>query len=292
MRRWLLFCIAAVVVLAGCRKEQGTADDKDFVIATSFYPMYIHVLNIAGGIPGVTVVNVTPPMTGCLHDYQLTPADLKRLEAARVFVINGAGMESFIEHVARRNPGLAIIEASKGIDCIKDHHGGCNPHLWVSVSLAIRQVQSIAEQLAAVDPDRAARYRANADRYAAKLEELKKEMHAALDRIPKRPVVTFHEAFPYLTREFGIEVAAVIEREPGTEPGAGEMAEIIRIVKQRGVRVIYAEPQYPARSADTIARETGAKVHTLDPAVTGPMEPDAYLAIMRRNLKVLKETLP
>jgi zinc transport system substrate-binding protein len=288
--KYLAALILALSITGGCGGRDA-AVQGGIVIATSFYPMYLHTINIAGGVPGVTVVNITPPMTGCLHDYQLAPADLARLEGARMFVVNGAGMESFLDRVVKRVPGLAVIDASRGIELIKSADGSDNPHVWVSVTLAIRQVNNIAAQMSAVDPDRAEQYLKNARTYTGRLEKLRTAMHTVLDPLPKRPVATFHEAFPYLAREFGITVSAVIEREPGIEPSAGEMAAIIGTVRKRGVRVIYAEPQYPARSAEVIARETEARVYTLDPIVTGPPDRDAYLAIMKRNLVVLRETL-
>ena len=83
----------------------------------------------------------------------------------------------------------------------------------------------------------------------------------------------------------------MIEREPGSEPGARQLAEIIETVKRSGVKALFVEPQYPSRSAETIANETGAAVYTLDPAVTGPMDKDAYIRIMERNLETLEKAL-
>ena len=87
----------------------------------------------------------------------------------------------------------------------------------------------------------------------------------------------------------------VIEREPGSEPSAGELASTIRTVRESKVKALFAEPQYPAKSAEVIRRETGVPVRILDPAVNGPREPaqarETYLRTMENNLKVLKEAL-
>jgi zinc transport system substrate-binding protein len=276
-----------------------------FRIVTSFYPIQIMAMNIADGIPGVTVETLTGPTTGCLHDYQLTPEALRSLADASVFVINGAGMESFLEKVAAQYPALAVIDASRGFGLVPSHaeahqasrsqnhhvNDGINPHIWVGIPGAMHQVRTIAEGLAAADPGRADGYRANAERYLVRLEALRAEMHAAIDPLPNRRIVTFHEAFPWFAHEFDLEIVAVVEREPGAEPGAGELASIIRLVRAKNVRVIFSEPQYSPRAAEVIARETGARIHHLDPAVTGPAHPDAYLEIMRANLSTLKEAL-
>jgi zinc transport system substrate-binding protein len=266
------------------------AASKPVRITASFYPMYIAAINVAKGIPGVEVRNLTKPMTGCLHDYSVTTDDMKQLAKTDIFVVNGAGMESFLDKVIKQLPNVKIVNASDGIELLKDKEGD-NAHVWVSVSLHIRQVRNIASQLAKADPQHAKEYGSNAAAYVAKLEKLRKEMHEGLKVLKTRDIITFHEAFPYFAKEFGLRIAAVIEREPGSEPNAKELAETITIVKNARVKALFAEPQYPAKAAETIARETGARLYVLDPAVTGPMKDDAYIRIMTKNLSELRKAL-
>jgi len=261
------------------------------VIATSFYPIYIMVRNVALDIPGVEVVNITGNVTGCLHDYHLTPSDLKRLRQAEILVINGAGMESFLDRVIEQQPDLKIIDASRDIPLKRDEHGHENGHVWVSVSLAMKQVQNIADQLAELDAGNGPAYQENAARYIKELEMLREEMRETIEGLPNKDVVTFHEAFPYFADEFGLNIVAVVEREPGSEPSAAEMADTIKLIRQSGVKAIFVEPQYSTKAAQTIARETGIEVYTLDPAVTGKDDPGAYIEIMKNNLRVLLEAL-
>lgn len=292
------------VILSGCStnnsiKTSNTAKDinkasenKMITIAASFYPMYILTLNVAQNIPNVKVIDMTKPMTGCLHDYAVTPNDMKTLEGAKYFVVNGAGMESFLNKVIQQTPNIKIIQASKGIKLIKgEGNEGDNAHVWVSISNAILQVKNIGEQLAALDPTNAISYRKNVETYVEKLEAERVKMHKALDNIKNRDIVTFHEAFPYFAKEFNLNILGVIEREPGSQPSAKELADTIDKVKKLKVKALFAEPQYSQKAADTIAKETGAKVYSLDPVVTGPMEADAYINIMDKNLKTLKEAL-
>lgn len=271
--------------------QAGYAAERPLKILASFYPMYVMTLNVAGQIPGVSVECLAPPVTGCLHDYQLTPADLKKLAGAGLFVANGAGMETFIEKAVAQSPKLKIIDASEGVRLT----GNGNPHVWVSIGGAIAQTRNIAQGLAKADPAHADAYRANAAEYIARLEALRKEMHAALDGLKRREIVTFHEAFPYFASEFNLKIVSVIEREPGSEPSAGELADTIRQIRQNNVKAIFAEPQYPRKSAAVIERETGIPVSILDPAVTGPRDPakarDSYLAAMRQNLEALRKAL-
>ena len=285
------------LVMAGCggQEAQKGAKDGDFVIVTSFYPIYIDVLNLTAGVEGVKVVNMTKPQTGCLHDYQLTTEDLKTLETADVFVVNGAGMESFLDKVTSQQKNLKVIDASKSekISLLKDGEEE-NPHVWLSVTYAIEQVKAITSQLCEADPKHDKQYRDNAMAYVEKLINLREEMHGELDNLPHKEIVTFHEAFPYLAKEFKLKIVSVIQREPGTEPAPKELEELIEQVKGLPVKVLFTEPQYSPTAAETIARETGAKLYQLDPVVTGEATPeakDAYLNAMRENMKVLKEAL-
>ena len=98
----LLLVVLSMLTMAGCGTQSQSAK-KDFTIVTSFYPMYIDVINITKGVDGVKVVNMTKPQTGCLHDYQLTTEDMKTLEKADLFVANGAGMENFLDKAVKQN---------------------------------------------------------------------------------------------------------------------------------------------------------------------------------------------
>ena len=279
------------LLAGGCGKAGAPKKTAGTVtILTSFHPMHIMVLNIAGGVPGVTVRNLTQPTAGCLHDYQLSPQELAALADADMLVVNGAGMESFLAKAVSQYPKLKIVEASQGLDLIREN-GGANPHIWVSPIGAMEQVRQIAAGLAVADSAHAAQYRANADAYLVRLNALRTKMHAELDGLPNRRIVTMHEAFPYFAREFKLEIAGVIEREPGSEPSAGELAGTITAVRASGIRAVFAEPQYPAKAAEAIARETGATVYLLDPAVTGPAGADSYLKTMEQNLEVLRHAL-
>lgn len=292
----LVLCLLLVVLVAGCGStKQGGSDKKAFRIVTSFYPMYIDVINITKGVDGVEVVNMTKPQTGCLHDYQLTTEDMKTLEKADAFVVNGAGMESFLDKVVKQQKNLKIIDASKSdeINLLKDGDEE-NPHVWLSVTYSIEQVKAITSQLCEADPAHADAYRKNALDYVTKLDKLRTQMHEELDNLPHKDIVTFHEAFPYLAKEFKLNVVSVIEREPGTEPTPQEFEETIRQVNALPVKVLFTEPQYSPSAAKTIAAETGAKVYQLDPVVTGEANEqamDAYIDAMKKNMEVLKEAL-
>ena len=151
------------------------------------------------------------------------------------------------------------------------------------------QVRNIAEGLANADPDHADAYRSNAEAYILKLEQLKAEIAEQLAPYAGREIITFHEAFTYFAEAFGLHVAGVIATEPGEEPSTRDIADTCDLVNTLGIRTLFVEPQYPQKAAQTIARETGAGIYTLDPCVSGDGSMESYENIMRENARVLTE---
>lgn len=302
MKNWmrLAVLVLALTFLAGCTAMGHADDQKTFV--TSFYPMYVFTLNVTRDIPGVTVVNMADQSAGCLHDYQLQTRDMVVLEKADALVINGGGMEQFMDKVIAQRPDLPVINASKGIDmlCAGEEHGHeghdhdhevFNAHVWLDAKLAIEQVRRIADGLAQADSARAQAYQQNAQAYVARLEQLDAEIKAQLAPIAGSRIVTFHEAFDYFARAYQLEVAGVIAGDSGEEPATREIAAMCDLVKETGVKALFTEPQYPSHAAQTIARETGAAVYTLDPIVSGDGSMESYENVMRANALVLMEAL-
>jgi len=280
---FVLLMIFALALTTACGSDKK---DGNLKIVTSFYPIYLDVMNITRGVSGVEVVNLTPPQTGCLHDYQLTPEDMKTLETADIFVVNGLGMESFLDKVTEAHPNLKIINASDTPEIVPImENGEPNPHVWTSITYSIAQVKNILSKLSELDPERADKYRMHALEYVDELTTLRDEMHISLDTLPNKDIVTFHEAFPYLAAEFKLNVVAVIEREPGTEPTPQELAETIEKINALPVKIIFTEPQYSPKAAETIAHETGAKIFMLDPVVTGEAKPENLLDYVDRMLE-------
>ncbi|MFH1189517.1 MAG: zinc ABC transporter substrate-binding protein [Candidatus Omnitrophota bacterium] len=283
---------AICALLLALPGEAHAAERRGLNIVISSYPGYIMALNVCKDVPGLNVTNFASSAGGCLHDYSITAGDMMKLSDADAFIVEGAGMEPFIGKIAGQYPLMNFATLSDGIELIGGHDGSApNGHVWLSVTNAIIEVKRLGKVMTDLDPAHMEIYRANTDTYVAKLEALRARMKTELAPLEGAKIVTFHEAFPYFAREFGLDIAAVVEREPGSEPSARELAETIDLIKAAGIKAIFSEPQYPASAADTISKETGAAVYTLDPAVTGPDDPDAYLNIMEANLSVLKRAL-
>ena len=276
------FCLAALTAFSA-------QPQKVLKITATFHPLYIMLENITENVPGVEIAMLAPANTGCLHDYELTTRDMKAITNCDILVANGAGMENFLQKALSMKKG-AVIVAADGFPLTEN-----NPHVWVSPTGAVYEVQNIAAGLEKLDTAHAALYKQNADTYVSKLQQLSSDMHAALDGFAGSRIVTFHEAFPYFASEFHLSIASVIEREPGTIPNARELADLIAQIKQAqkdGSSIsLFAEPQYSSSAAGVIARETGLTVYELDPCVTGPLDKDSYITSMRQNMTVLQKAL-
>ena len=121
----VILFVGSVLTTIYVRTEQKQEQAKggNLLVVTSFYPMYVATENVIGDVEGVTLENLSEPQTGCLHDYQLTAADMKLLSKADVFIVNGGGIESFLSDVAESYPDLKIVQACDGIDLLESAEG-------------------------------------------------------------------------------------------------------------------------------------------------------------------------
>lgn len=287
----LLVCIFA----SGCRKNLA----KQTRYVASCYPVYIIALNLIDGIEGTEVIHMSENHQGCLHDFQIQSEDLKNIEKSSAFIINGAGMENFLKKVTDEIPKIKIIDSSKDIkllenNCHHHHHSHeheYNPHIWMSIDNYIKQTENIAEGLIESDPGNEEKYKQNCEEYISKLKNLKNDITLKLKDVRGKSIITFHEAFPYFANEFGLNIPDVINHDPESEPSAKQISKTINIMKENNINSLFIEPQYKSTAAETISKETGAKIYTLDPAVTGENSKDAYIEIMTKNAETLKEAL-
>ena len=298
MKKLLCLLLALLCMIAFASAE---------TVVTSFYPIYLFASNLLDGAESVTLTSLAEPGAGCLHDYQLQTGDMKELAKADAFLINGAGMEGYLEGVFEAFPALTVVDASTGVELLEDcsdghdhdhddhgHDHAYNAHIWLDASNAVIMVNNLAEGLIAALPAQADVIAANRDAYIARLSALDAEIESALAAVAKKDIITFHEAFPYFANAYGLNVAAVVNRDPDDALSPRALAELCKLVTSLGVPPLFTEPQYEDKAAQTIARETGAAIHTLDPIVTGP-ENDVpltyYEDVMRQNLTVLLDAL-
>jgi zinc transport system substrate-binding protein len=248
--------------------------------------MYIAAKNVVKDIEGVTLVNLTENQGSCLHDYQLTTADLKKLETADVLIINGGGMESFLEEIVEAYPNLAILDASLGMETKEE-----NAHYWVDPDRYKIQLSNIEKGLAAMDSAHKKAYEENLAAYVAKVEKEKEKFFSALESFPKENVVLFSDAFYYLAERLGFSISYHIELEEDTALNTGEIAEIIDLIKEENVGLLFSEEAFLEGIPQSISRETLVPVCVVDTLVTGSGEEDAYLVGMGKNRQAILDCL-
>jgi ABC-type Zn uptake system ZnuABC Zn-binding protein ZnuA len=271
-------------------------------VLCSTYPMYLFTRTVTAGCKNLQVDLMIPAGMGCPHDYALTPQDMQKIAQADVFVANGLGMEEFLGRTLKKaNPNLTLIDTSSGVhDILKmtadedPKRMAPNPHLFASPNMARWIVAKIAFGLGPfVDPAEGRLIDTNLGEYSTALGKLNEDFCTELKPAREKKIVTEHAVFDYLARDCGLEVVAVVEEDPGQTPAAAEMLELVKKIKASGATALFTEPQYPAKVGETIAREAGIPVATLDPVACGPANPpgDYYEKTMRSNLETLKRVL-
>jgi len=274
------------------------------------------------------VVETLPSASVGPHDFQFRPSDLRRLARANVVVMNGLGVDGWMDKALRNNstkPGLRVVTVADGLKSQwilevpelevrsadkedsrsgrssggrpDEHHHhdhadhGPNPHLWLDPVFARHGVSNILQTLVALDPEHADGYRRRAAAYLDELEGLDSEIRSAVARLQDRRIVTFHDAFPYFCRRYGLELVGVVEEVPSVEPSPRYLTELVAAIRKSKVRVVFSEPQFHPRLVRRLAEDIGIKVGELDVLETGTPSPGFYVEGQRRNLKALEAAL-
>ncbi|MBQ3888191.1 MAG: zinc ABC transporter substrate-binding protein [Clostridia bacterium] len=290
MKRLLRLAAAlliALTALASC----GRTAPSGRTVAASFYPVYVFTRNLLDGTD-VAVECMAEQQIGCLHDYNLRAGDVRLLADADALVVNGAGMETFLNDVIENAPDLAVIDSSTGVPLLTEAHGDdANSHIWMSVANARIQIANVRDGLTALYPDCAETIGSNYARYDATLAALEKEMRAAAAPLKGKAIITFHEAYDYMADELGLSVVDSIESDEGGEPSAKELARLCDEIDERGVTALFTEPNYRGSAAGILAAQTGAAVYVLNPVLSGGDELSAYEDCMRANLEILTKAV-
>lgn len=340
MRRKLIILVSIMVIIIMATftitffvnkndNEVSDMEDNSISVVTSFYPVYVLTQNLADQISDIKVDILTDFSAGCLHDYQLTTDDMKVLSDADVFIINGGGMEDYLEDVMDNYPDITVIDLSQDIPMIEsmEHEGEDNPHVWLDPQLYMIQIENASKGLeqyiksigsdsitsennsnvknssknksknisADKSTDIINKLSSNTNDYLDKVQDIVDDMNLILDSVKDRAlnnditnkVVIFHDSFAYLADKAGLEVAYAVEIDEEHPLSAGEIAEVIDIINDEGIRYLFTEKQHDGTISDRIKEETGADIYIIDSAVTGDGSKDSYLEAMRHNIDTL-----
>jgi zinc/manganese transport system substrate-binding protein len=289
MRRrslWLVCLVLAAIA------SPARADDRLKVVA-SFSILGDFVKNVGGDRVEVTTL-VGP--NGDIHVYTPAPADARKIADARLVVINGLGLEGWLPRLVQSSGSKAVIvTASDGIVPLKSG-SAADPHAWQSVANAKIYVSNIRDALVAADPADAASFRANADAYLARLDQLDREVRQSMAQIPPahRKVISTHGAFGYFAAAYGIEFIAPLGVSTDSEPSARDIADIIRQVRVAKIPAVFIENISDPRLIQRISAETGAGIGgTLySDSLTGEKgDAPTYIDMVRHNIKALTQAL-
>lgn len=290
-----LALLVLLISAAGCANNPGSqkSETGKLNVCASFYPMYDFAKKVGGDKADVSLM---VPAGTEPHDWEPSTSDIVALEKADVFVYNGAGMEMWAQDILSSlgNKSLTVVEASKGVTFIAQG-ASSDPHVWLDPKFAKVELGNIKDTFAAIDPGNASYYEDNYTKYAAEFDELDADMRAALSACPKKDIVVAHQAFSYLCSAYGLNQIAIEGVSAESEPDPARMAEIVTLVKEKGVNVIFFEELISPKVAQSIASETGAEVAVLNP-LEGLSEQDIasgedYISVMRKNLEQLKKAL-
>ena len=292
-----LFLLSAALMLFADIKIVGTTRS-----VTALTKAVMH------GIPGYHVEVLLPAISGCPHDYSLTPADMKRLSGAKIVVINGGGMEGFLNGVIDRIcPGAKIVDASKGVlpdvkqaPCVNEkhchhHHHHHNEHILASPLMAGKAVQAIGSQLRMIfadKPEIARKIGENTIRYFNELNRIYTDFRNFSVTVPasEKRILVQHSIFDYLAKEAGFEVKGTIFKHDMQEPSASEAAKLIRQIKKEKIFAIFAERGKPSRMTERIAKGNQVWVFFLEVNPEND-SPEEFLQMFRRDLKILKRVV-
>lgn len=295
----LEICIGICFLLFSACGQETTAPKDRPVVSTSFYPVYLLALSVAEGTDAITLKNMAQPQTGCLHDYQLTTGDRKLIYDSDLFIINGAGMEAFLSDALLADAMPIILDTSIHAELLEEHtghsHGGGeeeeegNAHIWLSIPNAVKQIETIADAFSKLDSKNANLYQKNAEALTGSLLSLWQETTDRHTKVQK--VGIFHEGFPYLIAPFSLEADICLYADENDMPTAREIALAIDTIQKEHITLLFAADDLGRPVAETIARETKAKLVILDPITSGTAESGAYLASIQKNYQLIEEAL-
>jgi ABC-type Zn uptake system ZnuABC Zn-binding protein ZnuA len=301
-----LLALTVAVVLAGCGGSSnndgspaGSSRDLNVVATTTPVQDFVRII----GGDRVEVTGLLKPNVDA-HDYEPSPADLQAIAKADLLVINGVGLEEWLEDTVNSAGFQGVtVDTSTGVRIIQgqgatDEHGD-NPHIWHNPQNAKLMSANIERALAAADPADAGFFKANLDTYAAQLDALDADIARQINGLANKKLVTNHDAFAYYIQRYGLEfIGSVIPSfDTSAELSGREIRDLVAKIKATGVKAVFAEASLPPKAAEVIAAEAGVKVVAGEGALYGDGLGPAnsagatYLGMMEHNTRTIVSNL-
>jgi len=287
--------ILALGLAAACLAAPASAKTLKIVASFSVLADVVHEI----GGQSVEVKSLVGP-NGDPHEFEPSPTDAKTLKTADLVFVSGEGLEGWMERLITASgyagKPVVVSDGIKTRTMEEDGHMLTDPHVWNSPVNVEIWVANIEKALETADPTSAAHFKANAERYTAKLKALNVEAHQKLDDVAQsdRKILTSHDAFGYFGAEFGVTFLAPIGLSTETEASAADVAKLIDQIKAEKVKAYFFENSNDSRLVKQIAQATGAApggelfVESLSPA-DGPAP--TYLKMFSHNLDLISAAL-
>ncbi|MFP2770240.1 metal ABC transporter solute-binding protein, Zn/Mn family [Oceanisphaera sp. KMM 10153] len=286
MKKWLLFCAGLLLSF--------NVSAKHLVVGITLHPYYSYVSKVLGD-KGEVLPLIQSGFNP--HSYELQPADLKRLTRMDALVLNGIGHDEFAMHALQglALPRLTLIKANQDLPLLGGGNGdnNYNPHTFVSIDAAIRQLYTIARELGRLDPDNAEAFQANALAYGRELRAMKNRYRRELLELDLSGIriASTHNAYGYLLQEFGIGIDTVIEPAHGVEPGASQLQKTIERIREADIHLLFTELDMENRYVDTIEQATGIRIYHFSHMTFGDYDAELVSREMEHNLQTLVQAL-
>ena len=289
--------LAVILAAASCLSlfSGGSRRDDRPVVLVTTYPLYVAAQNVIGDTDGVRLRMLSGVGAGCLHDYQLTPADRLALERADLVITNGVGAESFLDGLVEEE---RLVDTSAGLErlcAVADHHhegeehrhetADYNEHLWLSPDRYLHQVGAVRNALMRLDLDNAPAYSANGADYIGAIHN---GILLKLPDLSGRPCVLFHDSLAYLAADMGMDVKLTLSADGESGLSAESLATVERLAKENPDLVLLYDTQYPLRYTAVEGLVPAKNVLALETAVVGAGNPTDWLDAMERNLEKLQ----
>ena len=287
---WLLILIFFVINPA---VSQG-ADQERLSVFVSILPEVYFVKKIGGERVSVHAL-VRPGQSPAT--YGPTPKQMALLARAHVYLRIGVAFEnSLVSKLRRTNKDLVIVDLREGISLLEmenhgtevedghNHEEELDPHIWLDPMLVKLQAEVIKKTLSKFDPSNSLFYEANYKIFAEQLDKLDRQLRQTLTPLAGRTIYVFHPAYGYFCHAYGLRQKSVAIN--GKEPGAKHLASLIKSARSDGVKVIFVQPQFSRKAAQSIARAIDGVVVALDPLAEDYLENMESMAVrIRRSLE-------
>ena len=240
------------------------------------------------------------------HEYEPTPADLRKVSEAQLILTSGKHLENYLSKLQEATGGKAdLLEVGNHLPSLKMKPGEVedgadegrrieDPHWWHSVSNVKQATKIIRDELIKLDPADKADFEKNANAYLVKLDALDNWVRRKVAELPrdKRKLVTSHDAFQYFARDYGFTIEAIEGVNTETEASNRHVSELIDDIKKQGVKAIFLESTLNPKVTTQITRETGVKIGgTLYADGLGPGEASTYEGMMKHNVSTIVDAL-